>query len=213
VSGNRGDDDHLQRVGKTGQDRWLLVCIARVQETNRIVKPVRRIVTAQNQSGKSIILSDGPAPNSASPPGVPQLVNTVLWVTNCCPASNRGSEDASPKGRRLGIEPPSHGSIFRIVDFPPDQVFEGIDVRNMMEEIGGAHVVDRGNPRHAMFHKTNTVDYALVLEGEIWAMLDEGETLMRAGDVLIQRGTNHSWSNRSGENCRIAFILVDAEPV
>ena len=64
-----------------------------------------------------------------------------------------------------------------------------------------------------MFHKTNTVDYAIVLEGEIWAMLDEGQTLMHAGDVLIQRRTNHSWSNRSSENCRIAFILLDAEPV
>jgi hypothetical protein len=144
---------------------------------------------------------------------VPLLVNTVLWVTDRCPASNQSSEDTSPSGRRLGIEPPKHGSIFRIVDFPPDKAFEGIDVRGMMAEIGGAHVVDRGNPRHAMFHKTNTVDYAIVLEGEIWAMLDEGETLMCAGDVLIQRGTNHSWANRSSENCRIAFILLDAEPI
>jgi hypothetical protein len=178
-----------------------------------MAKPIRRIVTGHNSAGQSIILSDGPAPNSASPPQVPQLVNTVLWVTDSCPASNRGNDDASPQGRRLGIEPPSRGSIFRIVDFPPDKVFEGIDVRGMMAEIGGAHVVDRGSPRHAMFHKTHTVDYAIVLEGEIWAMLDEGETLMRAGDVLIQRGTNHSWSNRSSENCRIAFILLDAGPV
>jgi hypothetical protein len=176
-------------------------------------KPIRRIVTGHNQAGKSVILSDGPAPNSSTPPGLPQLVNTVLWVTDRCPASNRRTEDASPAGRRLGIEPPSRGSIFRIVDFPPDKVFEGTDVRAMMAEMGGAHVVDRGSPRHAMFHKTNTIDYAIVLEGEVWAMLDEGETLMRAGDVLIQRGTNHSWSNRSSENCRIAFVLIDAEPV
>jgi hypothetical protein len=175
-----------------------------------MAQPIRRIVTGHNQAGKSIILSDGPAPNSASPAGVPQLVNTVLWVTDCCPASNRGNEDASPKGRRLGIEPPARGSIFRVVDFPPDEVLEGIDVRKMMVEVGGAHVVDQGEPRHAMFHKTNTVDYAIVLKGEIWAMLDEGETLMRAGDVLIQRGTNHSWSNRGRETCRIAFILLDA---
>jgi hypothetical protein len=178
-----------------------------------MAKTVRRIVTGHDQNGKSIFLSDGPAPNSASPPGVPQLVNTVLWVTDRCPASNLGSEDTSPEGRRLGIEPPRHGSIFRIVDFPPDSVFEGIDVQKMMAEAGGAHVVDRRNPRHPMFHKTSTVDYAIVLEGEIWAMLDQGETLMRAGEVLIQRGTNHSWSNRSSKNCRIAFILLDAEPV
>jgi hypothetical protein len=142
---------------------------------------IRRIVTGHNQAGKSNILSDGPAPNSSSPPGVPQLVNTVLWVTDSCPASNRGNDDASPKGRQLRIEPPRHGSIFRIVDFPPDKAFEGIDVPGMMAEVGGPHVVDRGNPRHAMFHKTNTVDYAIVLEGEIWALLDEDETLMHRG--------------------------------
>jgi hypothetical protein len=178
-----------------------------------MAKPVRRIVTGHNSAGKSVILMDGPAPNSTSPPAVSQLVNTVLWITDSCPASNRGNEDASPRGRQLGIEPPSRGSVFRIVDFPPDRIFEGSDVRKMMEQVGGGHTVDKGNPRHAMFHKTNTVDYAIVLEGEIWAMLEEGETLMRPGDVLIQRGTNHSWSNRSDQNCRIAFILIDAEPV
>jgi quercetin dioxygenase-like cupin family protein len=177
-----------------------------------MAKPVRRIVTGHNDKGKSTILMDGPAPNSSSPPGVAELVNTVLWITDSSPASNRGREDASPKGRQLGIEPPSRGSVFRVVDFPPDKVFEGVDVRRMMEQVGGAHVVDKGQPRHAMFHKTHTVDYAIVMEGEIWAMLDEGETLMRAGEVLIQRGTNHSWSNRSSQNCRIAFILIDAEP-
>jgi hypothetical protein len=178
-----------------------------------MAKSVRRIVTGHSKAGKSVILMDGPAPNAVSPPAVPQLVNTVLWITDNSPASNRGDEDASPKGRVLGIEPPSRGSVFRIVDFPPDKVFEGADTRKMMEEVGGGHALDKGKARHALFHKTNTVDYALVLEGEIWAMLDEGETLMRPGDVLIQRGTNHSWSNRTDQSCRIAFILIDAEPV
>jgi Cupin domain len=178
-----------------------------------MARPVRRIVTGHNQAGKSIIWMDGPAPNSSSPPAIPQLVNTVLWITDRSPASNQGNEDSSPKGRQLGIEPPRGGSVFRIVDFPPDKEFEGIDVRRMMAEIGGEHVLRGEKPRHAMFHKTNTLDYAIVLEGEIWAMLDEGETRMRAGDVLIQRGTSHSWSNRTDQNCRVAFILLDAEPI
>jgi uncharacterized cupin superfamily protein len=58
-------------------------------------------------------------------------------------------------------------------------------------------------------HRTETVDYAIVLEGEIWAVMDEGETLLRAGDVLIQRGTNHAWANRSASTARIAFVLID----
>ena len=178
-----------------------------------MAKSVRRIVTGHSKAGKSVILMDGPAPNAVSPPTVPQLVNTVLWITDDSPASNRGDEDASPKGRVLGIEPPSRGSVLRVVDFPPDKVFEGIDARKMMEEVGGGHALDKGKARHALFHKTNTVDYAIVLEGEVWAMLDEGETLMRPGDVLIQRGTNHSWSNRSDQSCRIAFVLIDAEPI
>jgi len=79
------------------------------------------------------------------------------------------------------------------LDFPPDKVFKG-SARKMIEEAGGGHALDKGKARHDLFHKTNTVDYGIVLEGEIWAMLDEGETLRRPGDVLIQRGTNHSWS-------------------
>jgi uncharacterized cupin superfamily protein len=58
-------------------------------------------------------------------------------------------------------------------------------------------------------HKTQTVDYAIVLQGEIYAVMDEGETLMRAGDVLIQRGTNHAWANRSQQMARICFVLID----
>src|SRR5262249_61126383 len=71
---------------------------------------------------------------------------------------------------------------------------------------------DRGNPRHAGFHKTASVDYAIVLSGEIVAMMDEGEVLLKAGDVLIQRGTNHAWSNRTDEPAYLAFVLIDAKP-
>ena len=63
--------------------------------------------------------------------------------------------------------------------------------------------------RHAFMHRTETVDYGIVLEGEITLVLDEGETVVRAGDIVVQRGTNHGWANRSGKGCRIAFVLVD----
>ena len=69
------------------------------------------------------------------------------------------------------------------------------------------------NKRHPGFHKTDTIDYAIVLSGEIYALMDEGEVLLKAGDVLIQRGTNHAWSNRTEEPCCVAFVLIDAEPV
>jgi quercetin dioxygenase-like cupin family protein len=76
--------------------------------------------------------------------------------------------------------------------------------------LAGVQHDEAHSARHPGFHKTDTIDYALVLEGEVWAILDEAETLLKAGDVLIQRGTFHAWDNRSESVCRIAFILLDA---
>ncbi len=87
--------------------------------------------------------------------------------------------------------------------------------------MGGSVAIDEtakaahtGGPvRHAHMHRTRSIDYAIVLSGEIWAVMDEGETKMVAGDVLIQRGTNHAWANRSNAPCVVAFVLIDAEPL
>jgi quercetin dioxygenase-like cupin family protein len=72
---------------------------------------------------------------------------------------------------------------------------------------------DASASRHPMMHRTQTVDYAIVLSGEIWALMDSGETKMKAGDILVQRGTNHAWSNRSNKPCLVAFVLIDAKPL
>ena len=96
--------------------------------------------------------------------------------------------------------------MLRIVDF----VRGGVP--RFAHDSGVQQTPDRA-ARHPGFHLTNTVDYAIVLEGEVWAMLDETETLLKAGDVLIQRGTYHAWDNRSDAVCRIAFVLLDAEPL
>ena len=79
--------------------------------------------------------------------------------------------------------------------------------------MGAAHALVEDNPRHPGMHRTDTVDYAVVVSGEIWAVMDEGETLLRAGDCLVQRGTSHAWSNRSDRPCRVAFVLVSARPL
>jgi Cupin domain len=176
-----------------------------------MAKQIRRIVTGHNAAGRSIILTDGAAPNAVAAPFSKDRVSTLLWVTDRAPASNRGNEDAAPAGLRVPIAPPSKGgSIFRIAEFPPDSSYDSSQVDMTA---GGAMVTADRSKKHFGFHKTNTVDYALCLEGEVWAVMDEGETLMKAGDVLIQRGTYHSWSNRSDKPCRMAFILIDAEPV
>jgi hypothetical protein len=177
-----------------------------------MLKPIRRIVTGHNAKGKSMFVSDGPSPHVLAIPGVPTFGLTNLWVTDGAPADNSGNADAAQ--RNVVLEPPPSGTIFRVVEFPPDASLAGkFDRKAAFESMGAGHAMDADASRHPGMHKTNTVDYAIVLSGEIWALMDEGETLMKAGDVLVQRGTNHAWSNRGTVPCLVAFILVSARPV
>lgn len=170
---------------------------------------VRRIVTGVNDAGRSFILSDSELPTADIAPQQP--VAAGLWITDHSPASNAGNNDPVPDGVIATIPPAEKGgSIFRIIDIAPDK--RGHRAPEEMER-RGAKVSRERWAKQPGFHQTDTVDYAIVLEGEVYAVLDEGETLMRAGDVLIQRGTHHAWSNRSDRVCRMAFILIDAEPL
>lgn len=164
-------------------------------------RPIRRIVTAENDAGRSFIRSDGAPPNNFMADYAPSYVQ-VLWATG---ESAAPGEEPAPEGHRFGFHSPN-GSILRIVDFPPDTTYARKD--RLVDFMDSNGVRDMNNPRHFWFHKTESLDYAICLEGEIYAMLDEEETLMKAGDVLIQRATNHSWSNRTDQPCRMAFILL-----
>jgi quercetin dioxygenase-like cupin family protein len=173
---------------------------------------MRRVVTGHDARGKSVIVRDEPSPHVLEVPGMPGLSLTNLWVTEQAPADNAGGADAA--ARPVVLEPPPGGTIFRIVDFPPEgPPGPGFDRARAFQSMGAGHAMDPDASRHPAMHKTDTVDYALVLDGEIWALMDEGETLLRAGDCLIQRGTNHAWSNRTTRPCRMAFILVSARPL
>jgi hypothetical protein len=175
-------------------------------------KPIRRVVTGHNPAGKSIFLSDGPAPN-VQDRGTASTSVTELWETRAAPASNRGTED--PTDHAFRLPPPQRGTVFRIIEYPPDKLRVAA-----LRQPGASHnaasegyVRDLGNARHPGFHKTDSIDYAIVLSGEIYALMDEGETLLKAGDVLIQRGTSHAWSNRTDLPAHVAFVLIDAEPL
>ena len=172
---------------------------------------VRRVLTGHDRDGKSIILSDGIAPNMKEMPSFPGLALTDLWETKGAPASNEGDADAA--ARPVHLEPPKNGTIVRVVEFPPDSTRpRDADPSAGFKAIGAGHVQDK-HSSDPMMHRTNTTDYAIVLRGEIHAVMDKGETLLRAGDVLIQRGTNHSWSVRGTEPCIVAFVLVSAKPL
>jgi hypothetical protein len=176
-------------------------------------RAVRRVVTGVNEAGKSCFIFDGAAAQvHQRSPGSSEV--TELWNTASTPADNRGAEDPTRGPYRL--PPPRNGSVFRIISYPPDRerlaalAHEHASAQD--DGSGRAAALDRGNARHPGFHKTSSIDYAIVLEGEIYALMDEGEVLLKAGDVLVQRGTNHAWSNRSDAPARLAFVLIDAEP-
>ena len=176
-----------------------------------MVRRIRRIVTGHDARGRSIFASDEPSPHVLTIGGRTDFALTNLWVTDATPASNAGTADAA--ARPVVLEPPKNGTIFRVVEFPSERSGAAFDRKAAFAAMGADHALDPDAGRHPGMHKTSTVDYAIVLSGEIWALMDEGETLMKAGDCLVQRGTNHAWANRSDAPCLVAFILVSANPI
>jgi hypothetical protein len=137
-----------------------------------------------------------------------------VWNTRDTPAPiDRAS--CEPQEDGIQLAPPRRGTRIRVLDIPPDdatfQTMTPEQIQAHFAEVGAAKASSGSGPgaRHAFMHRTETIDYGIVLEGEITLILDVGETVAHAGDIVIQRGTNHGWANRSNRNCRIAFILID----
>ncbi len=171
---------------------------------------IRRVVTGHDAGGKAVVAIDAPAPNirvrSAN-----GLTSTLLWVEDETPADNDGAEDKA--NREIGVAPPDGGSVFRIVTFPPEEAggtaFSNADLKAEL----GLDASDAAAARHPSMHKTRSVDYAVVLSGEVDLLLDDSDVTVKTGDVVVQRGTNHGWANRGAEPCAVAFVLIDAKPL
>jgi len=167
---------------------------------------VRRVVTKIDSSGKAVVMLDGQvqltsfrSPNPAS----------EMWVTESSPPDFSWTADRGKT--KVGLVPPKNGTIFRIVDFvPTTQKIESMDINTMMKVVGDHAPVKGLPPRHPMMHRTRSVDYAIIMSGEIDMLMDEGEVHLKSGDVVVQQATNHAWVNRSGKPCRVAFILMDS---
>ena len=174
-----------------------------------MAKPVRRVVTGHDAGGKAIVLMDGPAPNQKL--RNTGLVSTLMWATDETPADISGSSDRA--ARESGVAPPPAGSILRVVDFPPltTEAAAVLDQSAIHREMGLGAQGHGATARHPFTHRTRSIDYAFVLEGEIDMLLDDTQVHLRAGDILVQQGTNHAWVNNSTANCRIAFVLIDAQ--
>ena len=177
--------------------------------------PFRRIVTGHDAEARAVILEDAPPPHVVRIGGEMGPTFYEVWNTRETPARiDRAAEEPPEEGVQLA--PPKNGTRIRVLDIPP----EGDSLQRLTPEQARAHFAEVGaaeasshargeGARHALMHRTETIDYGIVLEGEVVLVMDEGETTVRAGDIVIQRGTNHGWANRSGRNCRIAFILID----
>lgn len=173
--------------------------------------PIRRIVTVHNADGRSCFEQDGASPVQKTVPERPGYRVTNLWRTS--PEGTVRTPDSIIEHQ--GVLPPAGGTVLRIIEWPAEPQ-DPAELRRMMDKTFAAMYPDAQREvkagEHPGMHTTDTVDYAIMLEGEIVAIMDEGETVMRAGDVLIQRGTAHAWANRSGKPAKMAFVLVDARP-
>jgi quercetin dioxygenase-like cupin family protein len=174
---------------------------------------VRRIVTGHDEQGLSYVTDDGFAPSVHTNPKRVGYCLTQLWMTDESPA--RVDNGADPTSRPLKLEPPKGGTVVRIIEFGPEgDWITKIDTDDAKVAWGAlgtstAGTNTSGRAKHPFMHRTESVDYALVLEGEITLVLDQEEVLMREGDFLVERGTNHAWANRSGKPCRMLFVLID----
>jgi quercetin dioxygenase-like cupin family protein len=148
--------------------------------------PIRRVVTGHGATNTAKVIFDTPATNAKYPDS--GVVSTMIWCTDATPANISVGENVEDTGARiLGTAPPAKGSRFAVIDFPP------------------------GNKPH--MHRTETIDYVIVIEGEIDMDMDDSTVKLKAGDVMVQRGTNHAWANRGSKRARVAFVLIDAAPL
>jgi quercetin dioxygenase-like cupin family protein len=148
--------------------------------------PIRRVITGHDKNGVAKVLWEDHASNVK--PSTHGARSTLVWSSDRMPIDISIGEQIEDMGARiLGTAPPPHGTRFCVIDFPA------------------------GAP--GRMHRTETIDYVIVLAGEIDMDMDQSTVHLKAGDILIQRGTNHSWVNRGDKPARLAFVLIDAEPL
>jgi mannose-6-phosphate isomerase-like protein (cupin superfamily) len=174
--------------------------------------PLHRVVTGHDAEGKAIVALNGLLPTVVEIAAIPGTVFHEVWSTSGMPAPVDNAAD--PTLGALMLPPPRHGTRIRFVDIPPDTaefLAQGASkMKAAFTQIGDekASTVKAHSP-HPLMHRTESVDYGVVIEGEMTLVLDDSEVQLKPGSVVVQRGTNHAWANRSGKPCRMLFVLVD----
>lgn len=181
-------------------------------EVSKIMKEhVRRIITGHNEEGKSIVWYDGPPVEY----GEYGNYEYEMWVTDQSPADNTQESDTAQRKTRL--EPPTNGSILRFFEVLPEDPSLSVDEVERrwaadFARLEGEHCRP-DTSRDPRMHRTKTLDYIILLRGEVTLLLDEGEVHLMPFDVVVQRGTNHAWINYGSQKALLAAIMIDAEPI
>jgi hypothetical protein len=178
---------------------------------------MRRVVTGRDRAGKSIFVSEGPVSRGVAMKGVPRFRIDEVWTAASVPELPAGHEDPTLAPHPFFPDP--GGTEFCVVTFPAATDLtraaeSGVDLEAAEREFYAqfprmADSMESGEPG---MHTTRTVDYGVVLSGEIWLELDDGaKTCLKAGDCMIQNGTRHAWRNLADHECVMAFVIVGAK--
>lgn len=174
--------------------------------------PIHRVVTGHDPEGKAVISSNGALPKVVEIAAIPGTIFHEVWSTTGAPTPVDNGSD--PSLGPLMLPPPKLGTRIRFVDIPPDTAdylaHGSARMNDAFAQIGDTKASTvRADSPHPLMHRTESVDYGIVIEGEMTLVLDDSEVLLKEGSVVVQRGTNHAWANRSGRPCRMLFVLVD----
>ena len=175
--------------------------------------PIRRVVTGHGPNGRAMVVSDGALPTVVEIAAVPGTVFHEVWSTEGSPA-RVAARELDPTASPLVLPPPAGGTRIRFVDIPPETpdmlAASAARMGEAFSQLGDAAAsTGSGGAPHPLMHRTESIDYGVVIEGELTMVLDDAEVRLQPGTVVVQRGTNHAWANRSGKPCRMLFVLVD----
>jgi quercetin dioxygenase-like cupin family protein len=189
-----------------------------VIEVGIMLKPIRRVVTGHNAQGRSAIIYDGNTPTVYGSSDWPTRGVTMIWGDDRMPPNNNGNALAEQRMQLAPLPAGATGATFMIMHLPPESELDALQPEvqarvtiPVARTFPGAFELDTS--RGYGMHGTDTVDYIVILSGEVSLLVDEGEVTLKAGDTVIQRGVNHGWINRGKEVCLVAAVAIKAEPI
>ena len=174
---------------------------------------IHRVVTGHDPDGKAIIASNGPLAAVVELAAIPGMVFHEVWETGATPAPVDNCADPTTGPMMHGA--PKNGTRIRFVDLPPDTNYlaeADTRMKALFEEVNNVEgLTTKSNSPHPMMHRTESIDYGIVIEGELVLILDDSEVPLKPGSVVIQRVTNHAWANRTDRPCRMLFVQIDGQ--